>query len=165
MRRRQFLTLLTAPLMAGTAQAGTAHAARPEANPAVDFVGDLYTRQLQFHLSKTGLGGEFEALFTRDMRDLMNAPRVNLSKLPEGPKLHAFFGWGILPGMEIRIERIVGATGLGQSGWVRVDLSYRGEQHYVLVRPVREDDAWRIADIIYENRGSLSDRYRQMTGR
>jgi hypothetical protein len=160
MRRRQFLTLLSFPLLAGAAQS-----AKAEANPAVEFVGDLYTRQLQFHLAKTGLGGEFETLFTHDMRALMNAPRVNLSKTPEGPKLHAFFGWGILPGMDIRIDQVASASGPGQSGWVRVDLGYRGEQHHVLVRPVREDDAWRIADIIYENRGSLSDRYRQMTGR
>jgi hypothetical protein len=159
MRRRQFLKLLTMPLLAGTAQAAA------EPNPAVDFVGDLYTRQLQFHLAKTGLGAEFEKLFTRDMRALMDAPRVNLSRMPEGPKLHAFFGWGILPGLDIRIERVEAAKGLGQSGWVRVDLAYRGEQHHVLVHPVREDGDWRIADIIYENRGSLSDRYRQMTGR
>ncbi len=158
MRRRAFLTLITAPLLAGATLSVSA-----QSDPAVDFVGELYTRQLQYHLARTAPGGDdFESLFTRDMRMLMNAPRINLAQMPAGPKLHAFFGWGVLPGMDIRIAKVTPAN---RAGWVRVDLAYRTEQHHVLVRPAQEDGGWRVADIVYENRGSLSERYRQMTGR
>ena len=39
------------------------------------------------------------------MRKLMQAPRRPDPKVMEGPKLNAFFGWGVLPRTEITIGK------------------------------------------------------------
>jgi len=49
------------------------------------------------------------------------------------------------------------------SGMIRREL-HRGEKHEILVHVIRENDDWRIANIIYDSGRSLIDHYRAITG-
>ena len=96
----------------------------------------------------------------------MRAPGRYPKNEPIGPLLHAFFGWGVLPGAEVKIGKVAFVSGsAGGPATVSVGVDYRGEHHKILVRAVRENDVWRIADISYDSGTSLADHYRKITRR
>ena len=125
-------------------------------------VSDLYLREIEMHNSGAPTSAAaFFALFAEDLRELMQAPRPYAGREPIGHILHAFFGWGILPGRQVKFVQAVAADG----GLVRVDLEARGGARQIMVRPVRENGLWKIADISYESGDSLRAYYRRITGR
>ncbi len=133
----------------------------------VDFVRDLYVQQVALHAVGKPMGeAEFFALFARELRALMKAPRPNLAREPIGRILNAFFGWGVLPGQTVELGRVMPAFG-GTGGLyeVIVELVVRGEARQIVVRPVLEEGLWKVADISYGNGESLSTYYRRITGR
>jgi len=132
----------------------------------VSFVRELYENQVRQHADRTEPdNAAFYSLFTRETRELMQAPRTNPGKEPIGKILHAFFGFGVLPGTDVRLARVMPAFG-GTGGLflVRVDLIVHGDPRQILVRPVREDGVWRVADIFYGGNESLAGYYRGITG-
>ena len=44
-------------------------------------------------------------------------------------------------------------------------IEHRGEPHKIVVRVIRENDDWRIANITYDSGKSLIDHYRATTRR
>ncbi len=46
---------------------------------------------------------------------------------------------------------------------VRLDVSYRGEKHRILVHVVRETELWLVANVIYDQGKSLVSHYRSIT--
>jgi hypothetical protein len=105
-------------------------------------------------------------LFTRDLRALMQASRPNAGREPIGRILHAIFGWGMLPSQPVKLVRVVPAYGgTGGLTLVRVDLEHHGVTDQIIVRPVRENGLWKIADISYDSGENLRDYYRRISGR
>jgi hypothetical protein len=161
--RRQFIfAMIAAALPVGAAQRVNATGI-----PMVEFVRDLYVQQVALHAVGKPLGeAEFFALFSRELRALMHAPRPNLAREPIGRILNAFFGWGVLPGQTVELGRVIPAFG-GTGGLfeVIVELTIRGEERRVVVRPVRQEGLWKIADISYGHNESLLTYYQHITGR
>jgi len=156
--RRQAIGLLLAAALPAAAWAD---------EDMVEFVRRLYAREVEMHNARTPpANDEFYALFARDLRALMQAPRPGLAREPSGPLLHAFFGWGVLPGQPVRLDKVTSAFGgTGGLKLVRVDLVVRGVPRQILVRPAREHGLWKIADISYDNGEALAAYYRRITAR
>lgn len=165
MDRRQFVfgIVATAALSAG-ARDGRAECGELTSN---EFVGELYEKQARLHAANTPLAAdEFHALFASDLRKLMQAPRRYPKDTPIGPLLNAFFGWGVLPGTEIKVEKLALVSGNHEGpATVGVELNYRGESRKILVHAVRENEVWLVANIIYDNGKSLISHYRGITAR
>lgn len=165
MNRRQFVfgIVATTALSAG-AQNGHAECGELTSN---EFVRELYEKQARLHAANTPLtADEFHALFASDLRKLMQAPRRTQNNQPVGPLLNAFFGWGVLPGTEIKVEKLALVSGNYEGpATVGVDLNYRGESRRILVHAVRENEVWLVANIIYDNGKSLVSHYRGITAR
>ena len=162
MDRRHFILLISA----GAALLG-APSVRAEcgAVSAIEFVETLYQKQARLHAENAPPAQEdFFALFSRDMRKLMQAPRRPDPNVMLGPKLNAFFGWGVLPRTEVTIGKTQRVSGQEEGpATISVAVSYRGAARKVLVHVVMEEDDWRIANIVYDNGKSLIAHYRDTT--
>jgi len=133
-----------------------------------EFIDITWQKQARLLAAKTPPDNEeFNALFSPGMRALMQAPRRYPNDQAIGPLLNAFFGYGVLPGAEITVDVIEIASGNEEVGpaTVRVGIEHRGEKRKILVHVLRENDDWRIANIIYDSGRSLIDHYRAITGR
>ncbi len=129
------------------------------AEDGVAFVRDLYARQVALHNARGRMTqADFLPLFARDLRALMQAPRPGLARAPAGPILNAFFGWGILPGQPVALQRVRAA-----GGGIAVDIVARGEPRRITVSLLREQGLWKIADISYGHGESLRAYYRRIT--
>jgi hypothetical protein len=161
-RREFFLAVSGAVALFATATPGHAECG---GESAAGFVETLYQKQARLQAERTPLGAEeFEAMFSRGMRKLMQAPRLKYPDL--GPLSNAFFGRGVLPGADIKVGKVALVDGddTGPAS-VRVEIEHRGEPRKILVRVVIENEVWRIADITYDSGGSLREQYRSLTGR
>jgi len=129
------------------------------AEDGVAFVRDLYARQVALHNARGRMTqADFLPLFALSLRALMQAPRPGLAREPAGPILHAFFGWGILPGQPVTLQRVRAA-----GGGIAVDIVARGEPRRITVSLLREQGLWKIADISYGHGESLLAYYRRIT--
>ena len=120
---------------------------------AVKFVRDLYQEEVERHKEGERMKDvEFLTVFTRDVRALWLAGknRIIPIPLPIGPKLHAFFGWGVLPATPVSLSRVTGAAEGRNLVDVTVEMSIRGEARRVMVRTQRESGAWRIGNLLYD---------------
>src|SRR5688500_8857206 len=96
-RRRLMFAVITAAVSTGIAVRTLAH----DTDTAAVFLHDVYTRETGRHNKRLAPDNDaFYALFTRETRELMSAPRVELPRQPIGPILHALFGRGVMPGTE-----------------------------------------------------------------
>ena len=130
------------------------------AEDGVAFVRDLYARQVALHNARGRMTqADFLPLFALSLRALMQAPRPGLAREPAGPILNAFFGWGILPGQPVTLQRVRAGAG----GAVAVEIVARGAPRLLTVRLVREQSLWKIADISYGHGESLLAYYRRIT--
>jgi hypothetical protein len=165
MDRRHFIFALTS-IAATLAAARPLHAECGELS-SIEFVEVTWEKQARLHKEKTPPGDEaFYALFSSEMQKLMRAPRSMPANAPVGPLLNAFFGYGVLPGAEVEIGKIAPAWGKETGpATVRVAIKHRGERSNILVHVIRENDDWRIANIIYDSGKSLINHYRAMTAR
>jgi hypothetical protein len=91
MNRRRFLcAMLVVPALSG--RAVTCHA-ECEEYTAAEYVAVLYEGQARMLAAKSPLSeDEFVAMFARNMRELMRAPRKLPANAPDGPVINAFFG-------------------------------------------------------------------------
>jgi hypothetical protein len=79
---------------------------------ASEFVGDLYREQAGLLAAKATLDkDEFYDLFAHGLRKRMQAPRRSQNNRPIGPLPNTFFGWSVLPGTEVTIEKIALVSG------------------------------------------------------
>jgi hypothetical protein len=164
MDRRKFILALSA----GAALLGAPPARAECGGPsALDYVEGLYEKQVRLQAQNTPLDQEeFLELFSKGMRALMQAPRRPGRNVTLGPLLNAFFGWGVLPGIEVTTGKLSLVSGQDEGpATIGIPLSYRGETHKVLVHVLLDEDGWRVANIIYDNGKSLIDHYREMAGR
>jgi hypothetical protein len=99
----------------------------------------------------------------------MRAPRHHRENAPIGPLLNAFFGWGVLPGTEVKIGKIAQVAGSDYDealpATFAVELNHHDAPHKVLVRVIRERGNWRVANISYDSGSSLADYYRDIRRR
>jgi hypothetical protein len=157
MTRRQILLGTVAALATATASAAT-----PD---PVAFVRAIYDASLQADRQKTGLSEDrLLASFSLQLRTLWRVARGNPSPAaPIGPKVHVFYGPGLLPGHPVTLERVTLETAAASSATVAVALTVRGAPRLVRVDLVREDDAWRIANLRYPNDDYVAFLKRSMT--
>jgi hypothetical protein len=163
MDRRHFMLL-----SAGAALLGAAPAHAECGGPsAIGFADAVWQRQARLQVENVPLEQEeFLRLFSKGMRQLMEAPRRPDSKVSLGPVLNAFFGWGVLPRTEVTVGKVSLVSGDNEGpAMVSVALTYRGEAHKVRVHLIQGDEDLRIANIIYDNGKSLLDYYRDLAGR
>jgi hypothetical protein len=145
MTRRKFVTGMAAALAwALPASVAPAQDVEPD---AVTFVRGLYQSEISRDArGETMSNAELQALFTRDVRRLLQSPiRPQPNAMMIGRGVHAFYGPGMLPGREVRLRNVALVRGTS----VAVDLTVHGVARHIVVRAVREDGAWRIADIGY----------------
>ena len=130
---------------------------------AIEFIETLYQKQARLQAENAPLGqDDFVALFSRDMRKLIQAPRRTARNVTLGLLLNAFFGWGVLPRTEVTIGKTGRVSGQEEGpATIGVAVTYRGEAHKILVHVVMEEDDWRIANIIYDSGKSLIAHYRE----
>ena len=158
--RRQTFFVLLAPVLLVLGGLGSA---RAEDADMVEFVRDLFARELDRHDLRAPISdAAFFAMFASDLRTLMQAPRSYTG--PEGRILNVFFGWGVLPGQPVKIVQVVPVNAQGRN-LVRVELLARGEPRHSVLRLTREDGLWKIADISYDSGESLRTYFQQITGR
>ena len=153
--------------MAGAALLGAPPARAECGGPsAIEFVEDLYQKQARLLAANAPPGhDDFLELFSKGMRALIQAPRRPRRSVTPGPMLNAFFGWGVLPRIEVTIGKVGLVSGQDEGpATVGVALTYRGETRRVQVHVIL-DDGWHIANVIYDNGRSLLDHYRDMIGR
>jgi hypothetical protein len=114
------------------------------------FVRDLYRREVDRHNSRGAIGEtEFLDLFTRETRELVRAGRRGAAKIPAGPILNAFFGWGVLPGQPVEFKDAYNFRG-PRVLIVVVELAVRGEPRRAYVHAVKQEGHWRISTIAYD---------------
>lgn len=142
--RRSVLFVLCAGALLGAPPAG----AQSGGEDAVAFVRDLYVKEVAQHAARSGMGeAEFLAVFTRETQNMWRAAQANRNRtnIPIGPVLNAFYGWGVLPGHEVKLGAVTDASGDA----VAVEFTVQGEPRRIVVHAVREAGSWRIADIDY----------------
>ena len=156
-RRQAICALLVLAVSLGTARADDID--------MVEFVRKLYTDEVRMHANDEHASEEaYYALLTRELRMLMQGPLPGRAREPIGRIFHTFFGWGVLPRVPVTLAAVMPAYG-GTGGLylVRVDLLVRDEPRQLIVRPVREDGLWKIADITYGNNEGLLAYYRRIS--
>jgi hypothetical protein len=165
--RRQFVFAVSGAL----ALFAAARPARAECGgmSITEFVEALYQKQARLLAANTPIdAAEFNAVFSRSIRRLMRA-RHHAKDRPIGPTLNAFFGWGVLPGTEVKVGKVALASGdeLGPA-IIRVEIEHHGKSRELMVRVVGQNGLngdWRIADISYDSGKNLADHYRGITRR
>jgi hypothetical protein len=159
MTRREFMLAAVAAIAATSADAldrGTAAA----------FVRAAYEREIAgYNARKPPDNGAFRALFTREMRRLMDAPRVANVNLPDGPIMHALFGAGALPGRTVALRGITTVRENAATAAVKISLSVLDNPRDVVAVLLRQDGVWRIDDLGYATGETLAARYRRFTAR
>jgi hypothetical protein len=121
---------------------------QPVPPDAVEFVRAFYAKEAVRHNSRATIGeADFLAVFTAETQQAWRAAQANRNptNVPIGPILNAFFGYGVLPGHEVKLGAVTANAGDG----VSVEFTAQGEPRRITVYAVREGEAWRIADIDY----------------
>jgi hypothetical protein len=159
MTRREFMLAAVAAFAATSADAG-------DRGTAAEFVRATYEREIAGHNARKKPDNDaFRALFTRDMRRLMDAPRVGNSKLPDGPIMHALFGAGALPGRTVVLRGITTVREDAATAAVKISLSVLDNPRDVVAVLLRQGGVWRIDDLDYGTGETLAARYRRFTAR
>jgi len=128
------------------------------------FVRELYRREVERHNSGGTIGeAEFLNLFTRETRALILAGRRNSAKIPLGPILNAFFGWGVLPRQPVELKDVSNFRG-PRILMIVVDLTVRGEPQKAYVHAVKQDGRWRISTIAYDKGDDFASYWRKRAG-
>jgi hypothetical protein len=163
MNRRQLMfAVISATISAGIAVRTVAS----NAGSAAVFLHDLYERETERHNLRAAADNEaFQALFTREMRELMNAPRLPNPREPAGPILHALFGRGVLPGTEVILSGVTTIRNDDGISMLNVALTVRGTIRELVVILLKQDGDWRIHEIVYGQDDTLAGHYNRLTGR
>jgi hypothetical protein len=162
MNRRRLV--FAAILSAVTASMAARSVART-ADSAATFLQDLYTRETERHNKRLPRDQDaFYALFSREMRELMQAPRVANPREPVGPILHALFGRAVLPGTEVTYGGVRTVRSDDGMAMLKVTLTVRGSLRELGVVLLRQEGAWRIHEIEYDGPDTLAAYYRRITG-
>lgn len=135
---------------------------------AVKFVRELYQEEAARQKEGERMTDvEFLTVFTRDVRALWIAGKNRQFPiaLPIGPKLHAFFGWGVLPATPVAINRVIGSAEGRNMVDVTVEMTIRGEGRRVMVRTQREAGVWRIANLLYDRGEDFVSYRKKLAGR
>jgi hypothetical protein len=163
MNRRQFV--LAAILLAATGGVGAPAVASKPGSPE-DFLRDLYARETERHNNRRAPDNDaFYAMFSREVRELMQAPRLPNPTEPVGPILHALFGRGVLPGTQVILGDVRTTRSADRIAVLEVTLTVRGQSRDLGVILVRQDGAWKIHEIEYDGPDTLTAHYRRITGR
>ena len=121
---------------------------RATLNSAAVFLHDVYEREIERHNKRMPADNDaFYALFSREMRELMQAPRLPNPREPIGPILHALFGRGVLPGTEVIFGGVRTTRSDDGIAMLDVTLTVRGEVRELTVILLRQEGAWRIHQI------------------
>jgi hypothetical protein len=162
MNRRQLLfAVISSAVTAGL----TVHSVARYADSVPVFLHDLYTRETELHNKRLPPDNDaFYALFSHEMRELMQAPRVPNPREPVGPILHALFGRGVLPGTQVILSGVRTVRDEDSIAMAEVSLTVRGRIRELTVILLRQDGAWRIHQIGYGGPDTLAGHYQNITG-
>jgi hypothetical protein len=163
MNRRQLVfAVISAVVSTGVA----VHTFARNADGAAVTLHGIYERETERH--SKGLPADnaaFYDLFTREMRELMHAPRLANPRVSARPILHALFGRGVLPGTHVILSGVTTTRNDDGIAALEVRLTVHGSIRELGVIMLRQDGAWRIAEIEYAPGDTLALHYRNTTGR
>lgn len=161
-RRNLIFAVITAAVSASIAVRSVAS----NADSAAVFVHDVYEREIERHNKRVPADNDaFYALFSREMRELMQAPRLPNPREPLGPILHALFGRGVLPGTKVIFGGVQTTRSEDGIATLDVTLTVRGEVRELTVILLRQEGAWRIHQVGYGGSDTLAGHYNRITGR
>jgi hypothetical protein len=163
MNRRQLLvSVLASAITAGLA---VHTVARNAESPAV-WLQEIYTRETERHNKQLPPDNDtLYALFSRELRELMQAPRLPNPREPAGPILHALFGRGVLPGTEVILSHVNTTRHEDSIAMLEVTLTVRGALRTLGIVLLRQEGSWRIHEIEYDGPDTLTAHYSRITGR
>jgi hypothetical protein len=163
MNRRQLVfAIISSTVTAGAAVYGVA---RGNDSPAV-VLHEIYERETERHNKRLPAdNAAFYDLFTREMRELMNAPRPANPRVTARPILHALFGRGVLPGTHVILSGVTTTRSDDGIAMLNVALTVYGAIRELAVTVLRQDGAWRISEIVYGHDDTLTAHYRRTTER
>ena len=140
-----------------------ASAAQAASDP-IGYVRALYEREIARNKSADPMSpAEFDALFVPEVNRLREAPRAPDAPAVTGPKLHVFFGYGMLPGFPVTL-RHVGGAGTADEAMVMVDLVVSAQKRSIFVHLRDEDGKWLISNIIYDRGDDMLTFFRRLSG-
>src|SRR5687767_4059089 len=115
-------------LLGAAAIAFSASAVSASSHDPVAVVRAVYQDSLQADRQKTGLSEDkLLASFSLPLRALWRVARGSPSpSAPIGPKVHAHYGTGVLPGHPVTLERVTLETATASQAVVAVALTVRG---------------------------------------
>jgi hypothetical protein len=162
MNRRQ---LIFAVISAAVADGLAALSPARGADSPSTFLHELYTRETERHNKRLPADNEaFYAMFSREMRELMQAPRPPNPREPLGPVLHALFGRGVLPGNQVIFGGVRTVRSDDGIAMLDVILTVRGAVREIGVVLLRQDGAWKIHEIAYDGPDTLAAHYNRTAG-
>ena len=162
MNRRQLVfAVISSAVTAGIA----VHSVARNADEPSMFLHDLYTRETERHSNRQPVDNDaFDAMFSRELRELMQAPRRTDLREPAGPILHALFGRGVLPGTQVILSHVTTTRSDDGIAMLEVTLTVRGQLRNLGVILLRQEGAWKIHEIEYDGPDTLTAHYRRITG-
>lgn len=161
-RRDLMFAVISSAVSAGIA----VHTVARGADSAPVVLHALYERETARHNRREVADNDaFHAMFTREMRELMSAPRPANLREPAGRILHTLFGRGVLPGTQVILSGVSTIRDDDGIAMLSVALTVRGTIRELAVTLLRQDGAWRIHEIEYGAGDTLAGHYRRITGR
>jgi hypothetical protein len=120
------------------------------ADSAATWVRALYQAEIDRRLGDPVSQAAFLSVFTPRMQEIWLAARKGPGPKMEGPILHAYFGWGVLPGQPVVVEKVATLAEDASTARVALDLRVNGRARRVVVEARQIAGAWRIDDIAYD---------------
>lgn len=159
LNRRQWIVATLASVCAASS------AIAANASPPADLLRKVYEREIERHNKRLPPDNlAFYALFTRQLRALINARSAPNPNVTLGPIVHALFGRGALPGREVTLRDVRTIREHGMSATVNVALSVLDNPRDIVVTLDRNDNNWLISDIAYATGDTLSAFHRRRIG-
>jgi len=128
------------------------------AESAADWTRALYQREIRRHLAGESVSQEeFLSPFAPRTQEAWLAARKGPGPAIEGPILHPYFGWGVLPQQPVALLGVEAQQDDGSFARIKIDLRIKGLARRAIVEMRKISSDWRIDDIAYEQGESFRE--------
>jgi hypothetical protein len=128
------------------------------AESAADWTRALYQREIGRHLAGESVSQEeFLSPFTPRTQEAWLAARKGPGPAMDGPILHPYFGWGVLPRQPVALLGVETQQDDGSFARIKIDLRIKGLARWAIVEIRKISGDWRIDDIAYDQGQSFRE--------